>query len=155
MVDGVVSDAEGGGAVHPGEGSGLHPGDDVTHNVQELQMTQTAEGGCLDGVYAVPPHPEFSQFDQFVKSSSFHCGYLIVQKLQVHQAVHSSKGSRLNDVYLVTLDVQFDACEQMGKGICCDDRQLAVHDYNPGRISRYITCYVGHISVNLASHKVQ
>ena len=84
MVDGVVSDGEGGGAVHPGEGSGFHPGDGVTDNLQHLQMTRTAEGRCLDGVYAVPSHPEFPQFDQFVKSSSSHCSDLIVQKLQVH-----------------------------------------------------------------------
>ena len=84
VVDGVVSHGESGGAVHPGEGSGLHPGDGVTHNVQHLQMTQTAEGGRLDGVNTVSPHLEFPQFDQFVKSSSFHCGDFIVQKLQVH-----------------------------------------------------------------------
>ena len=33
VVDGVVSDGEGGGAVHPGEGSGLYSSDGVTHNV--------------------------------------------------------------------------------------------------------------------------
>ena len=36
VVDGVVSDGEGGGAVHPGEGPCLHPGDNVTHNIQHL-----------------------------------------------------------------------------------------------------------------------
>ena len=155
MVDGVVSNSEFGGAVGPAEGSGLNPGNDVTVDLQHLQMTQTTECRCLDGVNVVSLQSKFPQLVQFVESSSFQCWYLIVQNLQVNQTVHSPEGPSLNDVNLVTLDVQFYACAQMGKGVCWDDWQFAVQDFNQFRINWFVTWNCGHVCINHTSDKVE